>query len=245
MAVANLQAAPASVHPQAAPLQEDQAGHLRAAPAVLLQAAPASVPLRAGPGVGPAPGGKKKPAGEDPVAQAQAKKQMDILLRKARAEYGLYFKEPTKVPEFWSAINFEINTGKFEIAGFFLKKMLELEPIDAVDRQLAIIQQTVGNGPFFHLKNVQKWSDNKNFDLETRENVKTLLKRVTRGVESYLRRRIGSKNSLPISTPPRKRSAITLSSTSTGPMNEPCPTWFKRCSSISISRFAGESMKRS
>ena len=146
-----------------------------------------------GPGGGPPPGG---PDGGPPSeAQDDAKtkelmekqqQHMKKLLAKAKTEYDVFFKEPKKVPEYWAAINFEINTGKFEIAAFFLKKMLELKPFEDADRELAIIQQVVGTGPFFHLKDVQKWSDNKFFEKETRENVKTLLKRLTKGVDLYL-----------------------------------------------------------
>ena len=65
-------------------------------------------------------------------AQAD-KKDKDFhkdLLDKAENEYRLFFKEPKETHEFWAAIEFEISLGKFELAGFFLKKVVEKEPKD-------------------------------------------------------------------------------------------------------------------
>src|SRR5262245_19416165 len=65
--------------------------------------------------------GKEKD-GKDP--KAILKEDMKKLLAKAEEEYRVFFKKPVEVPEFWAAISFEINLGKFDVAALHLDKML-------------------------------------------------------------------------------------------------------------------------
>ena len=120
------------------------------------------------------------------VGSAQAQnKAMNDLIAKAEAEYKRLFELPTKPHEFWAAMQFEISSGKFEFAGVFLKQLLEL-PAEKTDPELVKIQQAKGYGPFLDLRKVQKWSDNKAFEIECQANVRKLMTRLTEAVEKYL-----------------------------------------------------------
>src|SRR5438874_46918 len=83
-----------------------------------------------------------------PVAGAQDEKPADDkdkeavrkLLAKAADEYRSYFKRPETTFEFWSALKFEMDTGKFDLAALHLKLLLEKQPPEDVDKDLARIE---------------------------------------------------------------------------------------------------------
>src|SRR5436309_1955859 len=43
-------------------------------------------------------------------------------------EYRQFFKKPTNTAEFWAALDFEIEVGKFDLAAGVLRGMLEFKP---------------------------------------------------------------------------------------------------------------------
>jgi hypothetical protein len=122
---------------------------------------------------------EKKPA--DPDAEAEK-----ALLDKAREEYRLFFKEPKEVVEFWAAITFEIEVGKFDLAALHLNKLVKKEPFDKVDQELVKIEDLQGYSAFLRLRNVRHWHDNAKIDTETKKSVETLIERVTTAVEKKL-----------------------------------------------------------
>jgi len=120
------------------------------------------------------------------VHSQKADKHFEELKQKAERDYLLLAEMPKKTVEFWAAINVEIGFGKFELAGYFLKMLLEKIPAAAVDTDLVEIQQSEGYGPFLKLQRIQNWSDNANFQVECETNVKLLVKRLTAAVEAHL-----------------------------------------------------------
>jgi len=112
------------------------------------------------------------------------------LRAKLRAEdlYRIFFnadKEPKKVVDFWAAIDFEIQTGKFDIAGYHLEQMLKLPPEEA-DPDLLTIEEAEGITAFLRLRNVKRWFDNPDLQTEAENNVKTLIDRVSAALEKKL-----------------------------------------------------------
>src|SRR5262249_6508914 len=100
------------------------------------------------------------------------------LLDKAEDEYRLFFRRPQTVPEFWGAINLEMDTGKFDMASLFLKLMLKeyLNPDKEegkkprpgeLDRELLKIEQVKGMSTFLRLKQVKKWHEHPELQGET------------------------------------------------------------------------------
>ena len=47
------------------------------------------------------------------------------LLKKAEEEYRLFIKRPESIFDYWAAMKYEMQVGKFDLAGLHLKLMLE------------------------------------------------------------------------------------------------------------------------
>lgn len=119
--------------------------------------------------------------------QAEKDKQaMERLLQKAEDEYRFFFKRPEKVHEFWAAVKFEMNVGKFDLAALHLKQLLAKEPAEEVDKDLVRIEEAEGMSAFLRLQAVKKWSDIAGFHKESEENVQKLVNRVTTSLEKHL-----------------------------------------------------------
>ena len=114
------------------------------------------------------------------------KKKTLELLDKAADEYRIYFKKPETPIEFWSAIKFEMNLGKFDLAALHLKLLLEKEPPEDVDKELVKLEAAEGMSAFLRLKQVKQWSDHPPFQKEAEANVDKLLDRVTESVHKHL-----------------------------------------------------------
>src|SRR6516164_8758739 len=71
-------------------------------------------------------------------------------------DYREFFKKPTTVPEFWNAIQFEIEVGRFDLAAAQIHALLEFKPTDAALVELA---DQVGIAAVLKLRNILKWSD--------------------------------------------------------------------------------------
>ncbi|MBI3409046.1 MAG: hypothetical protein HY040_11920 [Planctomycetes bacterium] len=123
---------------------------------------------------------------EDEKKKDLEKTAMKALLQKADEEYRTYFKRPEKTHEFWAAMKFEIELGKFDLAALHLKQLLAQEPAEATDKDLFRLEEVEGLAPFLRLQNIRKWSDFKPFQEETEKNVQSLLDRLTAAVEKHL-----------------------------------------------------------
>jgi tetratricopeptide (TPR) repeat protein len=128
--------------------------------------------------------------GDKPDLDAINKRKTQDLLDKARDEYRIFFKKPETGIEYWSAIKFEMDLGKFDLAAYHLKLMLEKDGKDAkdIDTDLVKLEQAEGMSAFFRLRLVKKtdWSDHPPFRDEASANVEKLIDRVTKAVETHL-----------------------------------------------------------
>jgi hypothetical protein len=123
---------------------------------------------------------------QDKDAQPAAKDAYQKILQKAEDEYRIFFKQPETVPEFWSAINFEIDVGKFDIAALLLKQLLEKQPAAETDKELVKIEDAQGLSSFLRFRRVRQWSDNPNVEKDAQKNVETLIGRVSSALDRYL-----------------------------------------------------------
>src|SRR2546422_272363 len=71
------------------------------------------------------------------------KKKTEELLDKAKEEYRVFFKKPETTFEFWSAIKFEMDLGKFDLAALHLKLLLEKDA-KQVDADLVKLEEAEG-----------------------------------------------------------------------------------------------------
>ncbi len=135
---------------------------------------------------------KEEPAG------AGVKTEMKKVLAKAEEEYRIFFKKPVEVPEFWAAIKFEIQVGKFDVAALHLDQMLKR--IDKLREKLEedkkspqgayadllAIEEVEGLSSFLRLAQVRRWSNNPTLQKEAQKNVESLIDRVTHALNEYL-----------------------------------------------------------
>jgi hypothetical protein len=98
-------------------------------------------------------------------------------------DYRQFFKRPETPLEFWKAMNFEIEVGKYEIAAQHLKGFLALEP---KDDDLLGLEKKEGMSAFLRLRNIPKWSDTPKVEREARKNVETLIEQVTTILKKHL-----------------------------------------------------------
>jgi len=89
-----------------------------------------------------------------------------------RAQDSEFYKKPTTPTEFWRALQFEISVGKFEIAAGHLRGLLDIKPTDP---QLLELEAKDGLTTFLRLRNVERWSRNKETEKEARDNVEKLI----------------------------------------------------------------------
>jgi CheY-like chemotaxis protein len=90
-------------------------------------------------------------------------------------------RRPTTVPGLWAAVKAEVAVGKFDTAAAFLKDLLALEPSD---KDLVQLEERDGIAAFLELNNVARWSSNEALDREAKTNVKELIARVTKAVNT-------------------------------------------------------------
>lgn len=124
--------------------------------------------------------------GQDKLdAAALNKLKTKELLDKANEEYRVFFKKPETGIEFWSAIKFEMDLGKFDLAALHMKLLLEKEEKDTA-ADLVKLEDAEGMSAFLRLRSVRQWSEHKPFHDEATKNVEVLIDRVTKAVETHL-----------------------------------------------------------
>ena len=99
------------------------------------------------------------------------------------AQDSEFYKKPTTAPEYWRALTFEISIGKFEVAAVHLKGLIDIAP---TDEQLLTIETKDGLTAFLRLRNVERWSRNKEVEKEARANVETLIGKVSLALKNQL-----------------------------------------------------------
>jgi hypothetical protein len=99
---------------------------------------------------------------------------------KDEEDYRQFFKKPTNTAEFWNALQFEIDVGKYDLAAVHLRGLMNLKPADA---DLVKLADEVGVAAFLRLRNIPKWSDDPKVNKEAVNNVEQLIQRVTEAVK--------------------------------------------------------------
>jgi hypothetical protein len=91
-------------------------------------------------------------------------------------DYRRFFKRPSNTDEYWNALQFEIDVGKYDLAAVHLRNLLNYKPSDA---DLVKLVDEVGISKFLRLRNIRTWSDDPKVDRQAQADVEELLKRVT------------------------------------------------------------------
>ncbi len=99
-------------------------------------------------------------------------------------DYRRFFKRPTNTAEYWNAMQFEIDVGKYDLAAVHLRNLINFKPADA---DLVKLADDVGVAAFLRLRNVRRWSDDPKTNKEALANVEQLIQRVTDAVNKVRR----------------------------------------------------------
>ncbi len=89
-----------------------------------------------------------------PAAKAMADGPPAIDEVRPGEEYRQFFKKPTTVPQYWTAMSFELEVGKKDLAAMLLHGMLNLKP---TDEELVKIEEQDGMIAFLRLRNIRPW----------------------------------------------------------------------------------------
>jgi hypothetical protein len=91
-------------------------------------------------------------------------------------------EQPKTPAEFWRAMNFEINTGKYDSAAFYLKGFLAVPPSE---QDLVDLEQKDGLASFLRLRNIT-WSKDAKVNAEVKKNVEDAIAKVNDALEKVL-----------------------------------------------------------
>jgi hypothetical protein len=93
--------------------------------------------------------------------------------------------EPPRTPaEFWSAVEFELNTGQYESAAFYLRGLLAANPTD--QDFIAIERDRGGMATFLRLRTVPQWSADAKVNAEDRQLAEQVIERATAALKKTL-----------------------------------------------------------
>lgn len=155
-------------------LMSRAAGQNQEAPAPKKPAAAAEAPPR--------------PQKESPEAQYR-----ESLGKRAEEEYKQRYKHPETAAEYWAAIKYEIEVGRFGLASELIKGLLDVTK-DEQAKDLLPLEEQDGLSAFLRLRVVPTWVDDPNLDKsvrdkinkETRANVEELIARVSSVLQKFL-----------------------------------------------------------
>jgi len=125
-----------------------------------------------------------KKEAKDTKAEA-TKDAIQKVIQRAQEEYRVFLREPKTALEFWAALAFEIQVGKFDVAAYHLDKLLKL-PEKEADEDLLKIEEAEGLSPFLRLKLIKEWSRQPELEAEARKNVEAVIDRVLAALEKHL-----------------------------------------------------------
>jgi CheY-like chemotaxis protein len=110
--------------------------------------------------------------------KAEAKKGEEV--KKVEDQYRTFFKKPETPLEYWAALNFEIDVGKYDLALEYLKGFLGRDPkvksTAVTDEELVQIEAADGMSSFLRLLTIP----------QLREEAKPLLERVSAALKQHL-----------------------------------------------------------
>jgi CheY-like chemotaxis protein len=90
---------------------------------------------------------------------------------------------PRTPAEYWRAVTFELNTGKYDAAAFYVKGFLASNP---TEDNLIELEARDGLAAFLRLRNVAKWSTDAKINEEAKKNAEEVITRVTKALEARL-----------------------------------------------------------
>lgn len=106
------------------------------------------------------------------------------LAQPAQRDFQRFLKPPETSREFWDAMNFEINVGRYDLAADHLKGLVAA--VKDHDDDLLQIVEKEGLSAFLRLRLIARWSKNPQVDKEAKQNVETLIAQTTKVLKNHL-----------------------------------------------------------
>ena len=100
-----------------------------------------------------------------------------------REDYREFFRKPETPAEFWRAIRFEMEVGRFDLAARLLHTMLEKKPDD---KDLLEIEQKEGMSAFLRLLTVPQWSKDPKLNEQAKKDAQELLDRASAALKKVV-----------------------------------------------------------
>jgi CheY-like chemotaxis protein len=123
---------------------------------------------------------KKEPPPAPPAAPPPAKDEGDPFAK----DYRKFFKEPKTTEDYWTAIQFEIELGKYDLAAKLLRALLEKQK--PTDDELVKLEEKDGMAAFLKLRTIPQWSDDPKADEQAKKDVSALIQQVRDAVKKKL-----------------------------------------------------------
>lgn len=98
-------------------------------------------------------------------------------------DYREFFKTPENARDFWKALQFEIEVGRFDLAARLLRAMLDKRPDD---KELLELEQKEGMSAFLRLRNLRQWSKDPKRNAQALKDVEELIGRMTTAVKEHV-----------------------------------------------------------
>src|SRR5439155_3908711 len=92
-------------------------------------------------------------------------------------------EQPRTPAEFWSALEFELNTGQFDAAAAYLRGFLNAKP---TEKDFVAIERDRGMAAFLRLRTVRRWSADPKAEAEARQNAEQVVELATAAVKKEL-----------------------------------------------------------
>jgi hypothetical protein len=102
----------------------------------------------------------------------------------AQRDFQRFLKPPETAREFWDAMNFEINVGRYDLAADHLKGLVNV--VKDHDDDLLQIEEKEGLAAFLRLRLIAKWSNNAQVNKEAKDNVEALIAQTTKVLKNHL-----------------------------------------------------------
>jgi len=122
----------------------------------------------------------------DPPAQAPAQPPPPPAAAPAEPnkgdEYRQYFKKPETTEDYWLALRYEIDVGRYDLAAALLHQLLAKQP--AAD-DLSRLEEKYGMAAFYELRTVD-WPKDKAVHDQAKQDVDQLIKLVQAGTKKFL-----------------------------------------------------------
>jgi CheY-like chemotaxis protein len=127
--------------------------------------------------------GRAPAPAQDKDAPKKGKNGKPPDVGKSADDYRELFKKPETVPEYWKAMQFEIEVGRFDLAARLLHGLLEKNPDD---KALVDLVNDEGLSSLLRLRLISKWSDKPKEQQQATQDVEKLITSTTEAIRKFL-----------------------------------------------------------